>query len=284
MGHCFLQVEERETPRGRATLIVDDDGFIEITEVGGGGAEKVRAALERRGLGENLMAGEPRGFDFEEEEAVLLEMSKELEVSMDDLEIAHSSLERMSGGTLWEVTLGNQEWEVARDYDQARDLAIAMVEQDLETDPEIFSRDFLARHIDEDRLRRELYSDVLNMREEDLRDEAERRPDDFWRHYERAGFDAPEEDEEGNRRDPEDSEIEELAEHETDEELRDPMQYLENIYGREDAVAQALEIAPINTREAAEDVVRGDGPGQRLSGYDGELHETPVGWQYWRTN
>ena len=96
---------------------------------------------------------------------------------------------------------------------------------------------------------------MLNSNEDRLRDE---RPKDFWDEYERAGFDAPEEDEDGEREDPDDSHIEELAQSLTDDDLKDPMRYLEDIYG-DDAVKRAIEIAGIDVDAAAEDAVDTDG-------------------------
>lgn len=122
------------------------------------------------------------------------------------------------------------------------------------------------------------------MRIEDLQDMADRRPDDFWREYEGEGWDAPEENEEGERREPEYREIEELAEKQAEAQLRDPMEYLEDIYGREDAVKQAITIAGIDTAAAAEEAVNVDGPGHFLSSYDGSTHETKSGLVYWRHN
>ena len=144
-----------------------------------------------------------------------------------------------------------------------------------------FNKDFIESHIDIDRLRRDLESDVQSNIEERLRDE---RPNDFWKEYERAGFDAPEEDEDGEREDPDDSHIEELAQSLTDEELKDPMQYLEDIYGKEDAVKKAIEIAGIDIDAAAEEAVDTDGPGHFLSSYDGNTEETKSGLVYWRAN
>lgn len=149
--------------------------------------------------------------------------------------------------------------------------------------PEIFNQNFIERHVNRDKLRRELRSDVIGMRIEDLTDMAERRPDDFWREYERDGFDAPEEDEDGERPEPESSEIEELAEHQTDEQLRDPMEYLEEIYG-EDAAKKVIEIAGIDINAAAEDAVDTDGPEHFVARYDGSSYTTPGNLTYWRVN
>lgn len=83
---------------------------------------------------------------------------------------------------------------------------------------------------------------------------------------------------------PEDSDIEQLATSMTEAELKDPMQYLEGIYGKEDAVKKAIEIAGIDVDAAAEEAVSVDGPSHFLSSYDGNSYTTDGGLVYWRVN
>ena len=220
--------------------------------------------------------------DFSDEDAVLAEMAKELDIDPDELKIQDDR----SGFSVqaYEITIKggkHKEWKVVSGEDDERELALEIVKQDLDDQPEIFNKDFIESHIDMDRLRRDLESDVQSGNEERLRDE---RPNDFWKEYERAGFDAPEEDEDGEREDPDDSHIEELAQSITDEELKDPMGYLDDIYGKEDAVKKAIEIAGIDIDAAAEDAVDTDGPAHFLSSYDGNSYTTDGGLVYWRTN
>ena len=226
--------------------------------------------------------------DFGDEEQVLHEMATELNIPEDELRIQEDrGLSGFGEGTVYSITIrggGHKEWQVAEDSDQEHALAVAIVTQDLEQEPEIFEQHFIESHIDTDRLRRDLMSDVENMCNEDLQDMADRRPDDFWREYEGEGLDAPEENEDGERREPTGSEIEELAEKQAEARLRDPMEYLEDIYGREDAIKQAIQIAGIDVAAAAEEAVNVDGPGHFLSSYDGSTNETKSGLVYWRSN
>ena len=222
--------------------------------------------------------------DFDDEDAVLADMAKALDIDPDELKIKESHLGDFGAGTVYEVTIlggGHKEWCVVADEDQERELALSIVKQDLEESPENFEPNFIESHIDMGRLRRELESDVQSSNEERLRDE---RPGDFWKEYERAGFDPPEEDEDGEREDPDDSHVEELAQSQTDEELEDPMQYLDDIYGREDAVKKAIEIAGIDLDATAEDAVDTDGAAHFLPSYDGQSYATNGGLVYWRTN
>jgi hypothetical protein len=78
--------------------------------------------------------------------------------------------------------------------------------------------------------------------------------------------------------------IEALSEAKTNEDLKDPMAYLEEMYGREDAVQQAIKIAGINIDAAAEDAVDTDGPEHFLASYDGNTYELDQGWVYWRVD
>jgi hypothetical protein len=223
--------------------------------------------------------------DFNDEEAVLAAVAQDLEADIEECVIEEDrGFSSFGEGTIYHLEWGTEEYNVAENRDQAYKLAVAVVKQDLEQEPELFNKDFLEQHIDTDRLRDELKNDVVDMRIEDLTDAAERRPDDFWESYEREGFEAPEENEDGDRREPESSEIEELAQKQVETELEDPMQYLEDIYGREDAVKEAIKIAGIDIDAAADDAVDTDGWEHFLARYDGNSHDTDSGLVYWRVN
>lgn len=224
--------------------------------------------------------------DFDDENAVLKEVAKEIDIPWDQLKIRESRNYNGAESTIYEIrhAWSHSEWYVAENEEAVEALATNLVEQDLEESPENFNRDFIEQHIDTKALKQALLSDVTSMRIDDLTDEASRRPDDFWQQYENEGRDAPEEDEEGNRREPTAREIEELADKQAEDQLSDPMSYLEDIYGREDAVKQAIEIAGLNVKEAAEAAVREDGAEHFINSYDGKTHQTPAGLVYWRGN
>jgi len=270
--------------------------------------------------------------DFGDEEAVLREVAEALGEDADSLSIEESHMTSFREGLVYEISTrgGRRSWLVMEDEDQAEALAVAVVRQDLESEPELFSRDFLEQHIDTDRLRRDLTSDVESMTYDDLTEEAERRPEDFWRQAEQYGtgsasfivswdnghatgdlagrFDDeddaieageawkaemvaadPEEAEdvysyEVSIKEPSTSEIEDLAEKIAEDRLRDPIAYLEEIHGREDAIKQAIEIAGIDTAAAAQDAVDTDGWPHFLCRYDGNYEETPSGFVVWREN
>lgn len=224
--------------------------------------------------------------DFNDEETVLAEVARELDIDPDQLSIREErGLSGFGAGTVYEITsggrTGGKEWHVVENEDQERDLALAVVKQDLDDEPELFNQSFIESHINMERLKRDLESDLQDSNEENLRGESDR---DFWREWERAGFDAPEEDEDGDIHSPTDDEITVLAEKYTAQQLRDPMGYLEDIYGREDAVKQAIKIAGIDIDAATEDAVDTDGPAHFLARYDGNSYTTKSGLVYWRAN
>ena len=217
-------------------------------------------------------------------------MARELDIDPDELKIDDGGrgLSSFGAGTVYEITIKGgkhgKEWCVVENEDQERDLALAIVKQDLDESPENFTQSWLEQHINMDRLRRDLESDVLSGNIDRITEDAERYPDDFWKDYERAGFDAPEENEDGERPEPSSTEIETLAEKQTEEELRDPMEYLENFDDKAGAIKKAIEIAGIDIDAAAEDAVDTDGPAHFLNSYDGNSYTTKNGLVYWRTN
>lgn len=225
-----------------------------------------------------------RPADFDDEDAVLAEVAKHLDEDADDLKIEEDrGLGSFGEGTVYRISTGRggREWLVAEDTDTAYKLAVAVVKQDLESEPEMFSKDFIESHINIDRLRRDLESDVQNSTEEDLREQS---TDRFWPEAQRHGMDVPEEDEDGDMPEPDEDAITDLAERITTELLKDPMDYLSDIYGDEEAVKQAIKIAGIDEDAAAEDAVDTDGWEHFLSRYDGNSYETASRFVYWREN
>lgn len=219
--------------------------------------------------------------DFDDEDAVLAEVAKELDIDPDELEIEEDSgFSSFGAGTVYEISIsgGHKTWMVVKDYDQQEALAVAVVTQDLEDEPENFNKSFIESHIDKDKLRDELESGVNDMITDDLE---EMSASEFWRAYELEGFDHPEDDNGDELEEPEQSHIDELAEQMTKDRLRDPMEYLEEIYG-DDAAKKAIEISGIDIEAAADEAVDTDGAVHFLSSYDGNDHETPNGLVYWR--
>jgi|HubBroStandDraft_2_1064218.scaffolds.fasta_scaffold08586_4 hypothetical protein len=139
--------------------------------------------------------------DYGDEEAVLADVAAALEADIEECVIEEArELSGFGEGTAYRVEWGTDEYQVVENHDQAYAIAVEVVKQDLEQEPELFSKDFIERHINTDKLRDALESDELNARIDELTSEASRDPDNFWIDYEREGWDTPEEDEDGFRR------------------------------------------------------------------------------------
>lgn len=226
--------------------------------------------------------------DFTDEDAVLEAVAKDAGFDPDDdCRIEEDrGLTGFGEGTVYRITCGSEEFCAVEDVDTAYKLALAVVKQDLESEPEIFNKDFIERHIDTDKLRRELQRDVQDMAQEDLeetlRSGSQRGIREFWDQAERFNMDAPEEDDDGDLPAPEDTDVETLAEKIAEDRLEEPMDYLNDIYGDE-AAELAIKIAGIDIDAASEDAVDTDGWEHFLARYDGNSHELS-GLVYWRDN
>jgi hypothetical protein len=255
--------------------------------------------------------------DFSDADSVKVAMAKVLDVPEEDIEISDSHYDSFrTGDSFWKLEVGRQEYYVAENEEAAEKLAIAVVKQDLEESPENFNQNFIESHIDLDRLRRDLMSDVESENYDLLREEATRQPIEFMKEHDieipeptdtqmqkhaEVMADGPEEEKEilaklkegdaedkwiemGEEPEVDDSDIEQAAASQAEEQLKNPLDYLEEIYGREDAVKKAIEIAGIDEDAAAEEAVRVDGAGHFLSSYDGNVNDGPDGLVYWRHN
>jgi len=210
---------------------------------------------------------------------VLKEMALALDAEKRDLDAeVDRGYSSFRVGQVYRVTFGSKEYCVAEDDDVVHALAIAIVTQDLEEEPENFNRNFLEHHIDKAQLRKELEDDVENS----LYDLYGEEPDRVWEDREREGLDVPEEDEDGERRDPNTKEVDELVDLLAVEQLREPIAYLEEIYSKEEALQKALELGGIDIEAAAEEAVGADGEGHFVARYDGDIHQTPGGLSFWR--
>jgi hypothetical protein len=223
----------------------------------------------------------PREFT---EKNVLREMAKELDVDLDDLVIDESPLESFGEGEAYTVSTGRREWTAVADEDAAENIAIAVVTQDLEHEPEIFSPHFIESHINMNALERWVYDAAM---EDDYAYEiAQSDPERFWQEAEYWGVpDLPEPDEDDEMPDDvDDVYIEGLKEAIAEEKAKNPMGFFEDIYGRDEATKYAIEAVGIDIEAAAQDAVDTDGWQHFLARYDGNSHETESGFIYWRDN
>lgn len=187
----------------------------------------------------------------------VVEFLKAEKLTFDEVEIEEGMWGWSEGSDIAHITMPRNEhspdYFVSPNEDTTNRMAIALVKNDLETEPGIFNSGFIRSHIDEDHLRDTLRSDVEEMAREDARERG------------------VEEDEDA-------------IERQVEDELRDPVQYLIDIYGEEQGMEQAVKLGRINLDEAAEDAVGADGEGHFLASYDGDVHDLPSGGQWWRHN
>jgi len=216
----------------------------------------------------------------------VIEIFKEENVDLDDygikVELESNNLARIDG-------ISGDYYYVAKTEEDAEAIALAQVKQDLESEPEIFNQDWLESYIDTDNLRDQLMSDM----EEDVRNN----PDSYgWDPTEdaegneivRYNAEGEEDDEgefdsEGQPFEEQTEPSDEWVEAKAAERLKDPVEYLADIYGKQDAVKEAMRIAGLNIDEAASDAVAADGWQHFLCRYDGNSYDLPSGGVYWRS-
>jgi hypothetical protein len=218
------------------------------------------------------------------EENVQREMAEALDIDPDDLVIDERDL---FGEDVMVVSIGRggqKEWTVVPDDDTAERIALAGVTEDLNNEPEIFNKDFIASHIDQEALKKWVWDAAM---EDDYADEIARsEPERFWEEAARWGVkNLPEPDEDGNMPDDvDDKYIEALKEKIADDKAESPMAFFEDIYGRDEAAKYAIEAGGIDVDAAAEAAIRVDGWQHFLARYDGNSYETDSGFVYWRDN
>jgi hypothetical protein len=256
-----------------------------------------------------------RKVDFNDEEAVLKEVCKELDLDPSDCQISSGTAPN-GYGSAYTITTGHLEYIVMENDDEFEAAARNGVESDLRDDPSNFDSNFIESHINLDRLRDALHSDVSDSNFDALNDEAERHPMDFLKdnnidipppsekqlrdHAELESNDEksadeiyddlltmdPEEQWDAIGEEPEvaHSDITDAADELATAQLKDPMEYLTDMYGRNDAPKKAIEIAGIDVEKAADEVVSTDGAAHFMCGYDGKYDTTKSGFIVWRHN
>lgn len=246
--------------------------------------------------------GHPLKVDFDDEQAVLTEVAKELdEDELSDLSIEAKPSYTHTGVTMYEVTgrvheygrMGTAEWNVYEDEEAAENEARARVREDLEEQPEIFNQSFIESHIDMKALEKWVYD--AEMESDYVREMAENDPEDFWKMFSSYGNDTSEYEDtegelpgtslyEGEHDDVPEKAIETVEDDYAKAQAQDPMQFLEDIYGKEEAVKKAIEFAGIDIDAAVDEAISADGWAHFMNTYDGDYHTTPSGFVYFRVN
>lgn len=191
--------------------------------------------------------------------------------------------------TKFKLDVGNEEWLFFKGYDDAESYTLDIVRNDLRTEPEIFSQDWLRGFVDEDRLRAAIGDPY-----EDWEDEVRTLDyDDLLSKMVEEGY-VEEDDPVFFRKDTNprienpvrvkalDTIMEEYIEREKPK--WEPWDWLEEVYGAEDAQKQAVEMVGIDVEEAAKSAVATDGWAHFVAHYDGHSYSTDNGAHYCRIN
>lgn len=193
--------------------------------------------------------------------------------------------------TALEVHLNGEEFYLFRDYDAAEEYAIKTVKNDLESEPETYATgDWIKDFIDEDRLRQAIgdpnegwddevrglyYEDLLDkMVEEDMIE-----ADDLV-FFKRNG---DKRIETKKRAALLDEYLEKYIETHAPE-ARDPWDYMEEMYSKDEILKEAIKLAGFDADAAAKFVVNSDGPANTLARYDHNDRELENGAHYYRIN
>lgn len=192
--------------------------------------------------------------------------------------------------TTLRVSLGPSEWIVYADYSAAEADARERVRSAL--DEGILSTEYVERYINTERLARDLHADVCNSEEENFRQmyrSDEKRRDALIEqgYLDEADFfteDGEELEITGELESKIERAIEEYADASADRLLRDPVGYLQDIYGKEEGIQQAMDIGGLNRDALVDDALAEDGLGIWLSPYDGDTIELEHGAVAFRIN
>lgn len=185
----------------------------------------------------------------------------------------------------FEIELNGEKHIVLRSEDVGEAKALTQVRQDMESEPELFTKDWLENYVNTKRLTELLWSDQRDMLEE------QHESDEEWRDFliendmlEREDFYTEEEDEELPIDRDLQHKIEEAKEAwiEKQKEDFDGMAWLRDIYGEDEVMAKAIEIAGINYDEAVKDAVNTDGWAHFICRHDGNYHSLKSGAVYYR--
>lgn len=217
---------------------------------------------------------------FDEDE-VTREMAAELDVEPDDLVVSEDTHFDTDSFT---VSTGRPDWRVVHSEEEATEMAKASVIQDLENEPEIFNRNWLLNHIDDEKLKMLVYD--MGM-EDDYVDEMA--PSEFWQFARRMRLTIPDDveaalDDGEDAREPDTSEIQEVKEAYANEQAQDPWSRLTDMMGADEAVQYVMQNVGIDVNAAADTAISTDGWEHFLARYDGKSYVTPAGFVYWREN
>ena len=228
-------------------------------------------------------------------DVALRQFAEEERINLTDIEIDDNwgqgdyDADNLEATTRFKVDANGQEFLIFKSEEVAEEYALEIVRNDLESEPEIFTQDWLRGFVDEDKLRdaigdpyEEWEDDVRNLYYEDLLDkmveEGYVQNDDtvFFKKNTDKRIENPVRVKALNKY------MEDYIEKEKP--TWEPWQWLEDIYGKDEAQKQGIEMAGIDVEAAAKDAVATDGWPHFVARYDGNSHTLENDAIYCRTN
>jgi hypothetical protein len=185
------------------------------------------------------------------------------------------------------VLVGNKEYLIFRNNDEAEAFTLNIIRDDLESEPDIFNQDWLRSFIDQDRLAREIgdpYEDwedeVNSLDYEELLERLEK--ESYVDYADPVFYKKNGEPRVKNkvRAKALDAVRDEYIEKEKP--AVNPMDYMEEMYGKEQAAAEALKMAGFDVDAAAKSALQADGWPHFINRWDGNSEELENGAVYCR--
>lgn len=203
---------------------------------------------------------EPLDFGNEEDVAkVLKELAAQDDVDFDDL------LSDVQDGESYGM-IRTEDYVIFVNEDAGKDAALNRVREDLKSNPEIFRRDWLLGHIDEERAERffrQFYSEWDQSYVADIRDDGDRLQEEM----DQAGVED------------EDALVEYMVQSKIDE-GNGGFDYFEDNFGAEDANKLLVNESLLDLEAAAQDAIRVDGWSHFMNSYNGDYATLPSGAVY----
>ena len=198
-----------------------------------------------------------------------LETSQGLELKFVDEDVLEQDPDEVSD---FELVGGDRRYWVFKDDNVAEAKAVEIVTNQLQAEPEMFNRNFLERFLDTERLRRELKPEESYLSHEDVARQVEKliedgflQEEDFYTPAGKFRKITPRLQNLVNRA------LGEFLEQEQED--FDPIEFLQEIYGKDEWMAKAFELAPLygeQLEKAAQAAVDADGWAHFVANYDND--------------
>lgn len=227
----------------------------------------------------------------------LREFSHDQNYALTDIEIDEDWSERhgnydpqnLGDTEKFKINVDGTEWLIFKDSDVAETYALEIVRSDLETQPELFAQDWLREFVNDDKLK-EAIGDPYDywedeVRELDYEELLEKMVDEGYVENDDAMFfklNGEPRIETSKRAAALNAHMEDYIEKEKPE--IDPWEWLEDVYGKEKAGAEAIKMVGIDVDAAAKSAVNTDGWPHFVNHYDGNSHDLENGAAYCRIN